>query len=85
MWKWFNDKSLSAVFPNLNIANKIYLTLPSSSCTAEKAFSKLKRIKNKYRTTLTQEHLNSLIILSSENDILETINLDHTGHSQRVC
>lgn len=52
LWSWFNKNNLIDVFLDLYIAFKIYLTVPSSNCSAERAFSKLKRIENKYRTTM---------------------------------
>jgi len=41
------------IFPNINIALRIYLTIPIANCTAERAFSKLARIKNKNRSSQT--------------------------------
>jgi hypothetical protein len=70
LWKWFHKNELIDVFPNLYIALKIYLTIPSSNCSAERAFSKLNRVKNKYRSTLNQDNLTALMLLASENDIL---------------
>jgi len=41
------DKELDAIFPNLLIAFRIFLTLMVTNCSAERScFSKLKRIKN---------------------------------------
>jgi hypothetical protein len=40
----------------------------------QKSFSKLNRVKNKYRSTLHQDKLTALMILATENDILLTIN-----------
>lgn len=83
LWKWFNENELINVFPNLYIALKIYLTIPSSNCSAERAFSKLKRVKNKYRTTINQENLTALMILASENDVFQTI--DNETIIQEFC
>lgn len=41
-----------SLFPNLQITLQIYLTLPNSSCSAEKAFSKLARIKKQMQKYL---------------------------------
>jgi hypothetical protein len=40
-----------------------------ANCSAERAFPKLTKIKNKYRTSQPKENLISLMILYSENDI----------------
>lgn len=76
--KWFYEKSLQEVFPNILIALRLYLTIPVANCSAERAFSKLTRIKNKYRTSQTQENLTYLVVLYSENDILKLIDFNET-------
>jgi hypothetical protein len=61
------------MFPNLHIALQIYLTLHSCSA-AEIAFSKLERKKNNYYSMyLNTRNLNFLMILTSENDVFESI------------
>lgn len=52
------------VFSDLYIihCSKIYLIIPSTSCSAERPFSKLWRIKNKFRTNGTLENLIGLSI-----------------------
>jgi len=67
---------LQEVFPNILIALRLYLTIPVANCSAERAFSKLTRIKNKYRTSQTQENLTSLMVLYSENYILKLIDFN---------
>lgn len=51
------------------MALQIAYTLPVSSTTPEKAFSKLKLIKNRLRTTISQDRLEQLMIISCESDI----------------
>lgn len=60
---------LQSVFPVLSIALKIAVTLPIASTTPERTFSKLTIIKNKLRSTMSESRLESLIVLSCENDI----------------
>ncbi|XP_072351187.1 zinc finger MYM-type protein 1-like [Scyliorhinus torazame] len=62
------EQHLIEVFPNITTALKLYLTMPITSCEAERKFSKLSFIKNKFQSTITEERLNSLCILSLEND-----------------
>ncbi|XP_050524356.1 zinc finger MYM-type protein 1-like [Daktulosphaira vitifoliae] len=62
-------------FPNISIALRILLTLPITTASAERSFSKLKIIKNDLRTSMTQNRLSDLAIISIERDLCE--NLDY--------
>ncbi|XP_025408620.1 uncharacterized protein LOC112682293 [Sipha flava] len=67
---------LSSVYPNLVIAYRLLLTFPVTVASRERSFSKLKLIKTYLRSTMTQERLSNLAILSIENKITQTINFD---------
>lgn len=69
-WKLFNENNLLLSFFNLDTAIKLYLTIPMAKCWAERAFSKLVRINNKYRTSSLKENVTNLMVLRSENNIL---------------
>ena len=71
-----NDYSLIESYPNLFIALRIYLTIPVTTVSNERSFSKLKLIKNYLRSSMGQERLSGLAILSIENDISHSINFD---------
>ncbi|XP_042386310.1 uncharacterized protein LOC121977979, partial [Zingiber officinale] len=60
-------------FPNAWIAYRILLTIPVSVASAERSFSKLKLIKSYLRSTMSQERLNNLAILSIEKKILSKL------------
>jgi hypothetical protein len=64
---------MQSAFPNVNIALRIYVTLPVSNCTGERSFSHLKRIKNYLRSTMLQERLSALAILNIENELVKNI------------
>ena len=55
---------------------EIALTLPLTSCSAERAFSKLKLIKSRLRSTMNQERLQSLMLMSVESDIMEGLDTE---------
>lgn len=74
--KWIFDHDLEELFPNVIIALRILLTLPISVAKGERTFSKLKLIKNYLRSSLGQEKLNGLAIISIENNIAQTIKID---------
>ena len=68
---------LESSFPNVTVALRIYLTLPVTVCEAERSFSKLSLIKNARRTTMDQDRLNALAILSIEHDITRNLSFAH--------
>ncbi|KAL6196699.1 hypothetical protein ACLB2K_032313 [Fragaria x ananassa] len=49
---------------------------PSPPSSAERSFSKLKLLKNYLRSTMSQDRLNGLALISIENECLGDINLD---------
>ncbi|XP_065866431.1 uncharacterized protein [Euphorbia lathyris] len=63
-------------YPNVSIAYRILLTLPMTVASAERNFSKLKLIKTYLRSSMSQERLSGLVILSIEKEILETMDAD---------
>ena len=75
MYKLLVTNNLETVFPNAVIALGIYLSMMISNCSGERSFSKLKLIKDKLRSCMTQERLNSLALLSIENNILRNIDV----------
>ena len=64
----------SSMFPNIAVLLKILCTLPVTSCTSERAFSGLKRIKTPLRSTMGNERLSSLSLIYLHRDI--AINVD---------
>ena len=57
--------------------DKAFLVLQSSSCTAERSFSTLRRLKNYLRTTMTAERLNSVTILHIHKLLTATMDVKH--------
>ena len=68
-------KGNTASFPNLSIALRILLTMPVTVASAERSFSKLKQIKNYLRTTMSQQRLCNLAIITIENDIINDLDV----------
>ena len=58
-------------FPNTCIAYKILLTILITIAFEKRSFSKLKLIKSYLRSTISQEKLSGLAILSIENEMLK--------------
>lgn len=73
---FLNNFSIAASFPDLCTAFMLYLTLPVTVASAERSFSKLKIIKNYLRSTMTQERLSGLSLLSIENERAKKLDLN---------
>lgn len=75
LYNYLNSKSkiFFLAFPNVEIAMKIFLTMMVTVAGGERSFSKLKLLKSDRRSTMCQERLNNLSIMSLENDILQKI------------
>nr|XP_026692258.1 N-alpha-acetyltransferase 35, NatC auxiliary subunit-like [Ciona intestinalis] len=57
-------ENLSILLPNLAVILRLYLTLPCTTCEAERSFSVLRRIKTYLRSTMSQKRLNHMFILN---------------------
>ena len=67
---------LEAIFPNICIELRIFLTLSVTIATAEVSFSKLKLIKNYLQSTMSQIRLVDLALLSIESELARTIDFN---------
>ena len=56
------------------------LTVPVTSASAERSFSKLKSVKTVMRSVMNQERLGELLTLACERDLTDTINLDEIAN-----
>ena len=74
--KLLKKHQLHVAFPALTKLYLILLTLPVGSTKCERSFSKLKIIKNRLRQTMNQERLEAILLLSIENDLINTIDSD---------
>ena len=59
--------------PILSILYRILLSLAVTSCSAERMMSRLKIVKNRLRSSMSDTWLSNLLILASEKDILKAI------------
>ncbi|XP_060843957.1 uncharacterized protein LOC132926427 [Rhopalosiphum padi] len=73
LYKIFKDPNISSLYPYIEIALRMYLCSPVSNCSAERSFSALKRIKSYLRSTIDNDRLNSLAILSIESEITSSL------------
>ena len=61
------NASLATTYPDVCTAYMMYMTVPVTVATAERSLSKLKLIKNFLRSSMSQEGLSGLALLSIEN------------------
>ncbi|XP_041860484.1 zinc finger MYM-type protein 1-like [Melanotaenia boesemani] len=73
---FIHDNDLSEIYPNFWTALRIALTLPVTVAQAERSFSKLKLIKSYLRSTMSQERLTGLAVISINQSIGEHISYD---------
>ena len=64
---------LQSIFGEICIALRIFYTLPVSVAGGERAFSKIKLVKNYLRSTMSQDRLNSLALLSVESQLARAL------------
>ncbi|XP_062118367.1 uncharacterized protein LOC133831984 [Humulus lupulus] len=80
-------KEVDGSYPNASIAYRIFLTIPVTVAHAERSFSKLTLIKSYLHSTMSQERLSGLAMLSIEKDIvakLDYANLINTFASKNA-
>ena len=73
---YITENSLKEIYPNIYIVIRILLTIPVSTASAKRSFSKLKLIKNYLRSTMGQERLSALAVLSIESDLASRLNYE---------
>ncbi|QQP39219.1 Uncharacterized protein FKW44_020035, partial [Caligus rogercresseyi] len=64
--KYLSSNSLSETLPHFTEISKTLATIPVTSCSAERSFSCLRRLKTYLRSTMSQERLHALGLLSIE-------------------
>lgn len=74
--EFIRNMKIAHTFPNVETCLHIFLTMPITNCTSERSFSFLKRIKNRLRSSMGQENLDALGILSIESDVTASIDFD---------
>ena len=67
---------LKSAYPNLHKAVQIAMTICVSTAQCERSFSALKQIKSNLRSTMGEERLNNLAILSIEKELVCKLSLE---------
>lgn len=67
---------ISAVFANIYKIFKYVAMLPSTQVKCERDFSKMKLIKNRLRSSMTEKSLENVMIISTQSEIFKNLDLD---------
>lgn len=62
------------IYSEIDKLLRLYLTVPVTTCTAERSFSALRRVKTYLRSSMTEERLNNVLLLHVHRE--EAANLD---------
>lgn len=81
MYELLLEKNVKDCFPNIEVALRMYLSLMITNSSGERSFSKLKLVKNRLRTSMLEDRLNVLALLSLESDILRQVSFENTINS----
>ena len=73
---FFKKHGLIYAYPNLTTLLRILGTISVSTAGAERSFSKLKLIKTYLRSTMGEERLSGLSLISIEREIAECLDFD---------
>lgn len=76
LYRLIMNNGLNSTFVNAEILLRLYLSMMVTNCSSERSFSKMKLIKNRLRTSMNEDRLVHLVILSSERDILRELNFE---------
>ena len=70
-----SNDALAAITKDLHTMLRIYFVSPATTCSPERSFSALKRIKTYIRTTMTEARLNHCATLQIHKSMSKTINI----------
>ena len=55
---------------------RLYLTIPLTTCTSERSFSTLRRLKSYLRSTMSQKRLNHTVLLHTHKDCTDKLDIN---------
>jgi len=70
------DLNVTESFPIVERLLRLYLSLMCTNCTGESSFSRLKLLKNVLRSSLSQNNLQNLGILSIESEFVKSLDFE---------
>ncbi|KAI6657049.1 Cell surface protein [Oopsacas minuta] len=73
LYLYMVKEGIAKLYPNLNILYRLILALPVTSSACECSFSTLKLIKTRLRSTMCEDRLSNLLLLSVESNRMKSI------------
>jgi hypothetical protein len=64
---------------------KILTTVAVTSCSAERVMSRVKIIKNRLRSTMSDDWFSAMTILASERDVLDSLSVQEIIDNFASC
>ena len=83
--KLLHHKQLASAYPNVTCLYRICLTLPVTTATTERSFSKLKLLKTTLRSTMNETRLSSLLVLSIERNFTDEVDFNQVIDAFAQC
>ena len=75
IWKQvFTSSELNSEYENVLYLFEILFVMPFTNAKVERMFSRMLRVKSDWRDRLTRDHLDSLLWINVEGEILEMFN-----------
>ena len=71
-----SNVTLSCQYPNIKVLYNRMVVIPAHTADCERAFSALKRVKTRLRSTLTAKNLNHLLMVRIEGPDISQFNFD---------
>ena len=69
------------MFSNVDKLVRLYLIIPVTTCTAERSFSSLHRIKSYLRSAMTEERSKNILLIHAHKEETDTLNLTEVACS----
>lgn len=76
VYRYILDNNLDVIYPELSTVYKILSTIPTSSAECERAFSKMKLIKDRLASNMTHEHLSDRLLLAHEHELMYSLDIE---------
>ena len=74
--KLVSNTALCCILQTLSRVVQLLLLVPATTCSPERSFSALRRLKTYLRTTMTQARLNHLAVIHCNKEVADSLDLD---------